>query len=398
VVFSRIGLAAQLPLPDPGTPNVDIRPVELADEPDRQESALLACLGPSIAEALHSVYMTCRASAAFPIYVLPPAGIPGEEVLAHLRAAHSTIAEEIAAEHGVRPASTSILFLPAGDSVPGSILSLFESAPDMPGALILAFDSPYLRTLVSEQAFDDDPDTAETSRNRLSGKPSEAVVALLMTNAELPSMLSAMSSRHEPGERDSMTPFWEKAIHAGGPMEVLSRMTQELRAELAELPVLGRVHRATIRQPNGQRTGVLELTRLFQDALEQAQINAGLIAPPFVFNEAPPAADETKAKKSTEACGAIVHNAGSVEVAGKRLAALGSALYYFEIDLSPVDNDAALNVVTRIGDTGCASGIGQLALALVYAAQNAKPALCAEFMPDDGIAASFVMPAQAGNT
>lgn len=84
-------------------------------------------------------------------------------------------------------------------------------------------------------------------------------------------------------------------------------------------------------------------------------------------------------------------------MAGKRLAALGGALYYFNMDLSPVDNAAALNVVTRIGDTGRASGIGQLALALVYAAQKTAPALCAEFLPGDSIAASFVMPAGAGS-
>jgi hypothetical protein len=173
-------------------------------------------------------------------------------------------------------------------------------------------------------------------------------------------------------------------------------MSNDIRAELAELPVLGRVHRAAIRQPGPARTGVLELKRIFQDAIEQAQINAGLIDPPFVFNDTPVKTNEGNAKPAAETCAAIVHNAGSVEVAGKRLAALGSALYYFEIDLSPVDNDAVLNVVNRIGDTGRAAGIGQLALALVYAAQKAAPALCAEFMHDDSIAASFVMP--AGNS
>lgn len=396
VTFSRIGLAAQLPLPDPGQPNVDIRPVELDPGADREEGAFLDCLGPSIGEALYSVYSACRASMAFPIYVLPPAELPGEEVLAYLRRAQSAIAEEFATEPGPLPAPSSILFLPVADSVPGSILSLFESAPDMPGALILAFDSLYLRAPTDKEAFDDDPDAASTERYRLSGKPSEAVVALLMTNAELPAMLAAISPSPESGTPDSMTPFWEKAIHGGGPLEALARMSHALRLELADLPVLGRVHRATIRQPNGQRTGVLELTRLFQDALEQAQINAGLIAAPFVFNDAPPEADEPKARIPAKACGAIVHNAGSVEVAGKRLAALGSALYYFHIDLSPVDHEAVLNVVTRIGDTGRAAGIGQLALALVYAAQKAAPALCAEFMLDDSIAASFVMPADAG--
>lgn len=392
VAFSRIGLSTPVPLPDPGQPNVDIRPVELDEGAGRGNGSLLDCLGSAISDALYSIYSTCRASIAFPIYVLPPSDLLGEEVLVHLRTVQSAIAGEFAPELNARLVQPPILFLPAADSVPGSVLSLFESAPDMPGALILAFDSPYLRTPAGEDAFDDEPDAASIARQRLSGRPSEAVVALLMTNAELPSMLAAIAPVPDADVADSMTPFWEKAIHAGGALESLSRMPHEIRAELVDLPVLGRVHRAAIRQPSAERTGVLELTRIFQDALEQAQINAGLIARPFVFNDTPPETDEGNAKPP-ETCAAIVHNAGSVEVAGRRLAALGSALYYFEIDLSPVDGDAVLNVVNRIGDTGRASGIGQLALALVYAAQKAAPALCAEFMPDDSIAASFVMPA-----
>lgn len=393
VTFSRIGLATPTPLPDPGQPNVDIRPIELDEGANRDSGPLLDCLAPAIGDALYSVYSACRASIAFPIFVLPPGELSGEEVLTHLRTVQSAIAEEFAAELNTRIAQPSILFLPAGDSVPGSVLSLFESAPDMPGAIILAFDSPYLRALASEDAFEDEPDAASTARRQLSGRPSEAVVALLMTNAELPSMLSAISPAPGAGMTDSMTPFWEKAIHAGGALESLSRMPHEIRTELRDTQVLGRMHRAAIRQPMAKRTGVLELTRTFQDALEQAQINAGLIAPPFVFDDSPSETDEAGACHPVEKCAAIVHNAGSVEVAGRRLAALGSALYYFEIDLSLVDNDAVLNVVNRIGDTGRASGIGQLALAIVYAAQNAAPALCAEFMPDDSIAASFVMPA-----
>lgn len=393
VTFSRIGLATPTPLPDLGQPNVDIRPVELDADADRDSGPLLDCLAPGIGDALYAIYSACRASIAFPIYVLPPAELSGEAVLAHLRTMQSAIAEEFSPEFDTRLAQPSILFLPAADSVPGSALSLFESDPDMPGALILAFDSPYVRTPANEDAFDDEPDAASIARMQLSGRPSEAVVAMLMTNPELPSMLDAISPAPGADMTDSMTPFWERAIHAGGALESLSQMSHEIRTELGDLPVLGCVHRAAVRHPRAERTGVLELTRIFQDALEQAQINAGLIAPPFVFNDTPAETNEVDAKPTPDACAAIVHNAGSVEVAGRRLAALGSALFYFEIDLSPVDNDAVLNVVSRIGDTGRASGIGQLALAIVYAAKKAAPALCAEFMPDDSIAASFVMPA-----
>lgn len=395
VAISRIGLAMPGTLPDPGQPNVDIRPVELiADNP--VEGSLLEWLTPAIGDALFSMYSACRVSLAFPIYVAPPAEIPGEEVLARVRAMQASSAVELAPEMAMAAARAPILFLPSGESVSARILSLFESASDMPGAILLAFDSPHARIAAAEDDFDEESDAAAHARERLTGKPGEAVIALLVTNAALPSMLDAFVPGQNAGSVDSMTPYWERTVLAGGGLDILSLATPALREELSSLPVLGRVHRAAVRQPR-DRPGVLDLTRIAQDALEQAQINAGLIDPPFVFNDVPADAAGQKALPG-EACKAIVHNAGSIEAAGRRLAALGSALHCFNIDLSPVDDEAVINVTTRIGDTGRASGIGQLALTLLYAAQNAAPALCAEFMPDDSIAASFVMPAAALNT
>ncbi|OWW19073.1 hypothetical protein [Noviherbaspirillum denitrificans] len=394
IVFSRVSLAAPLPLPDPGLPNVDIRPVEL-ETATSPEGSLIERLAPALGQALSSMYSTCRASLAFPVYVVPPADVPGEEVLSCVRALQASCAAELAPEMGRVAAVAPILFLPSGESVPDRILSLFESAPELPGAILLAFDSPHAR-IASADGFIDEPDAAAIAHERLAGKAGEAVVALLVTNASLPSMLAAVASAPEANEADSMTPYWERGIHAGGGLEILSHASPELREELAALPVLGRVHRATVRQ-SSDRSGVLALTRLVQDALEQAQIDAGLIDPPFAFNDAP---DDEAARMSSrgETCSAIVHNAGSVDMAGGSLAALGSALYYFNIDLSPVDEDAVLNMVTRVGDAGRAAGMAQLAFALVYAAQNAAPALCSEFMHDNGVAVSFVMPATAADT
>lgn len=391
VAISRLGLAAELPAVEFDHPNIDIRPAVLDEQEEAEGGSTLDRLAPAVAEALSSFYAACRASTAFPIFIQPPPEISGEEVLARVRAIQSSLADELAPEMKQGDTHPSILFLPASDCVPNSVVSLFETATDLPGAVILAFDSPYARTGKAENDFEDEPDPARRAREQLAGKPSEAVITLLMTNAELPSMLDAIADATGEDKHDSMTPYWEKAIQPGGRLEMLTRATPDMRRELLELPVLGRVHRAVV-QTAAARTGVLELTNRLQDALEQAQINAGLIDIPFEFDDTPDGRKEP-AEASNPRCGAIVHNAGSVDIAGRRLAALGSALYYFNIDLSPVDQDAAVNIVTRIGDMGRAAGIGQLALGLAYAARQAAPALYAEFQDGESVSASFVMPA-----
>ncbi|HYD59124.1 MAG TPA: hypothetical protein VEC35_02130 [Noviherbaspirillum sp.] len=391
VAIPRLGLPVELPAVDVDHPSIDIRPTILDDQEEREGITALDRLEPAIADALYSIYSTSRASAAFPIFVQPPAETSGEEVLSRLRAIHVQLSSEIAPELKQGNAHPPILFLPASDSVPNSIVSLFETAPDLPGAVILAFDSPFARSTAEEDDFYDEP--VSDPREQFTGKPSEGVVALLMTNAELPSMLAAIADATPRDEQDSMTPYWEKAMQAGGRLEMLARATPELRTELSEAPVLGRVHRAVVQ--TAASSGVLGLTRQLQEVLEQAQINAGLIDLPFDLDGKSADKDDTVPDAVKTRCGAIVHNAGNVDVAGKRLAALGSALYYFNIDLSPVDQEAAVNIVTRIGDLGRAARVGQLALGLVCAARHTAPALYAEFMGGEGIAASFVMPAIA---
>lgn len=375
--------------------NIDIEQ-QIADENrERPEGSILDVLTPSIADAMSKIYLACRASAVFPIYVAPPSDVSGEEVLARVRSIHAELIETL--DTGISPGacSPSILFLPLRDCAANSVISLFESAPDLPGAIVLAFDSPLARTTQPDD-FDDEPTTEQLKREQLSGKPGEGVIAMLLTNAELPAMLAAITDIGAAGH-DSMTPFWERSLQPGGNLDLLVSTSPESRGELAGLPVLGRIHRASFRQATQARAGVLELTRLVQGALERAQVNAGLIDPPFSpegLPADPVKKNEMPATQQTR-CSSIVHNAGSVDIAGKRLAALGSSLYYYGIDLSPVDAEAATNVVTRIGDLGRATPVGQLALGVAQAAQQAGPVLCAEYAGDDGVAVSFIMQPEA---
>ena len=81
VVFSRLGLASPLPVAEPGHPNIDIHPVRLEPDADRQVGSIIDHLEPAITDALSAIYSISRASIAFPIYIQPPAGLSGEDVL-----------------------------------------------------------------------------------------------------------------------------------------------------------------------------------------------------------------------------------------------------------------------------------------------------------------------------
>lgn len=393
----HLGADANPPLIEEDIPNVDIQTRNPDYSQDDTGVSIMDKLAPAITEALTRLYTACGAGVAFPVFVVPPSEVSGEEVLTQIRTIHTEIVDALQPDIKPGAESLSIRFLPSGDCASNSVISLFEITPDLPGAVILAFDSPHSRAAADQDFLDDEFDPVQLKRQQHIGKPSEAVIALLLTNPELPAMLTAISGvAGETDEQDSMTPFWEKAMLPEGNLATLVRASTALRDDLAQLPVLGRVHRAVFRQSSQSRTGVLDMTRLVQGVLERAQVNAGLIDPPFVFDVAPQdPADETAEKSAAMRCSRIVHNAGGVDVAGKRLAALGSALYYFDIDLNPVDIATATNVVTCIGDIGRAVSVGQLALGLAHAAQQAGPVLCAEFSEGDGIAVSFVMPLTA---
>lgn len=393
VAIAGLVATSDLPLVDAEHPNIDIgQQVRNPDNAvERVGASILDLLTPAITDALSKVYSVSPAALVFPIYVSPPAEISGEEVLARIRAIHADLAETF--EPGVNSpiAAPAVLFLPSGDGAANSVISLFEGTPDLPGAVVLAFDSPFSRNAQNDP-LDDEATPEQARKEQWSGKPGEGVIALLLTNAELPSMLATIGEMDSGAEHDSMTPFWEKSLQPGGNLALLVSVSAASRGELAALPVLGRIHRAAFRPAAQSRTGVLEMTRLIQAALERAQVNAGVIDPPFSFDDV--AADSPKEEQEVEkktSCGWIVHNAGGVDVAGKRLAALGSSLYYFGIDLSPVDADAATNFITRVGDLGKAAGVGQLALGVAQAARQAGPVLCAEYSGEDGIAVSFIM-------
>ncbi len=355
---------------------------------------LFDALEPAIAEALGYVYQECGAAAVFPIYVVPPASASAVDVIKRVREINEKLIADMMLSVKPKAGTPSVLFLPSGDSAANSVISLFENTPDLPGAVVLAFDSPL------SQATGLSADADAFKQDTPLGKPSHGVFALLFTNADLPTMLNAVAGRRDgvEEEHDSLTPFWEKTQQPTGNLALLTMASRELREELAQLPVIARIHRAAFVQTgkSKDKERVLELSRTFTTLLERAQINAGLIEVPFLSDAAGQADGKKEGEEKAPAgsrCEWLVHNAGESGRIGTRLSAMGSALLYFKIDRNPTE--IATNIVSKVGNLGRATPIGMLALALVQAQGKGTPVLCAEFSEPDGIAVAFAVPAQA---
>lgn len=400
VAMRGLALSSKLPLPEIAADNIDIQSRPLEEALTSTASSIVDQLAPSIRDALATLYDACGAAAAFPIFIQPPSDISGQEAVTLIRNTHKDIIEKSGLRGKLGSATPQILFLPSSGSTANRTIALFDSAPDLPGAVVLAFDSPLTRNLAHDSEENIDP--ALQKREQQAGKPSEGVITLLLTNPDLHSILKVIDGIDESAAKhDSMTPFWDKTVTLEGHLAWLARINLELRNELTQLPVLGRIRRGVFRDALAQPAGVLDMTRTMQDLLEQAQINASLIELPFTQDDASPAKAETKAAEapppdspsSQTRCRWLVHNAGGVDHVGKRLGALGAAMHYFQIDLDLVHIDMSTNIVTRIGDLGYATGLSQLAFGVAHAADTGSPTLCVEFTEHGGIAFSFTTPA-----
>lgn len=386
VAMAQVGLTAGTP-PGLGLEAVNVMISESREEAEPSAGdSILDYLDVGIREALGGIYASCPAAVHFPVYVLPPSEVAGEEVFQRLRGIRGVLLAELGLSGGTVQENGPVYFLPGADSIANSVISLFETAPDLPGAVVLAFDSPRLRISRLED-YGDDADPRRQERERWIGKPSQGIFALLLTNRELESMLAALEGR-AVGEYDALTPYWEKDALPGGNQALLARMSPQEREVLAAAPVLGRIHRAVFAQLERQRNRCMEMVRALLPLLERARINAGLVASaPNDNGEADGEAD------GTNECGWLVHNAGGVDCSGNRVASLGVALIRQGIDLDPID--AGTNVVVQIGDLGHAHSAGMLALTVAKAAANGAAALCAEYSGDEGLALYFAAPVGA---
>ena len=353
-----------------------------------EQTNALNALEPAIKQALHQVYQGFGAAAAFPIYIVPPSSVPAIDVHHRLRAVHSQLIDELDLTVKLKDGMPSILHLPFSDSAANSVIGLFDSTPDLPGAVVLAFDSP-LSQVRKADPFDKEPPPSDTP----AGKPGHGVFALLVTHSELPAMVEAVASHCDEDKLQSLTPFWEKSAPPQGNLALLALVPPGLREALICQPPVARIHRAAFAH-TGERAGhMLELERALVTLLEQAQIHSGLMEMPFAKDSnAKQHTGEQGSSQVTPRCEWLVHNAGDLQRAANRMAAIANALMHFQIELKPIE--MGTSVVRQLGDLGHATSIGMLAIALAQTRATAAPVLCAEFVEPDGVVVAFAMPAQ----
>lgn len=345
-----------------------------AETDDGVEATLLDHLRPGIEEALGAIYAGCPTAAGVPIYVLPPADVAGTVVLDDLREVRARSIAALGVPLRAVHETAQIQFLPVRESVADSAIALFENAPDLPAALILAFDSPWWRARRLGQDESDPTSALANGQDPWPGAPGQAVIALLLTHPQLPDTLAAAPASH--ATHDALTPFWEKEQQAAAVGGLLAGWSAAERADLQRARPLARIHRAACGRFDTSGVRSMALTRAIAALTERAQVNAALAEQPF-DSEGGARADADPQSAPAPACGWLVHNAGPVDHGGKRLAALGAALFDRGHDLDPIGE--ATNVVTCCGDLGQARAATMLALTVAQAASTRSAALCAEF-------------------
>ena len=268
----------------------------------------------------------------------------------------------------------AIRVLPQGNTAANAVIDLFEDAPNFPGAVILAFDSPLLASLA-----DQDPVRK--------GKPSHGAFALLMTHTELPAFLKTIAAAPSTDISREWLTFSDAGKQVPEQLALLHALPAPLVKGLGSLPVLARVHKTVSAQHTA--SGAPELTLLTQTLIERGQINACMVDPPQIRGEE----DAPSADKPAPTCAWLVHNAGTADYSGSNLSAVITALSYFGSDIHPFKS--ATNSVLQIGDLSIAMSLAMLALTLVQAATQKAPAMCAEFSLEHGLTVGFVVPAAA---
>lgn len=381
----RIKAAQPGDFPEIDLPNarIEIQPAEPDAEDDEfgvlaysEQDHAIGGFAPQLYELLLQLYDDCPAASLLPVYVVPPAQLALDEVLAGLHRVHGEITTAMEPRPILADGGPVIRCLPNGDSAANAVLSVFEADPELPGLVVLACDSPLAFKALAV------PDGA-------AGVPAQGMVALLLTTPNLSAALAPRSRGAQADPLDAMTPYWEKGLAGAVPLKYLSSASPAACRVLMELPVLAQIRRAAGR-PAVESS--LDGRHALPIQLERAEVNAGLTPLPFL-SEAESAAGEVgdEDEQPPPTCGWLVHNAGGVGQAGARLAQLATALSHRGIHLELLDQGT--NTATVVGDTGTANGVALLALASLRCATLEQPVLCAEFAGSNAAAISFAVPA-----
>lgn len=326
----------------------------------------------SLLSMLEDLYLAVPIAGEFPIAFCAPSNEVSGEVAKNILALHGQ-----AFKTKLSASLFDVFPLPVrGESIPDALLDLFTSRPDLPGVVVVAFDSS-LRDAADIDGWPDIEEAQPLSEiEKWLGKPGRAVTVQLFTPGVLALTLAKIDSLPDNIALSAMTPHWERQQIPIGMASWLVQWPKAQRDALAAFQPIARLHLPC----SVALTENLLSSRNRQQVkatFKEAAINAGLIDPPFVAEgEAAPSETPVEIKN----CGWIVHNAGDIAHCGDRLALLCYAVEQHGIAVNPVEEASA--VVPDFGNCGEAAQWLWLALAIQRAAMLHRHVVLAEFNVD----------------
>jgi hypothetical protein len=374
VAVGELAVADPLPdLPDKQFTLHQAQPDDVAAASASAEEPMDSVL-PALKTALTALYAQCSAAAVLPIYLRHAHEVSFGVARQSFLTVYRAVAEDLSLE-SVATQSPLVVALPFSASTVDCLVDLFEHTEDLPGALVVALDSPI----------------AMGAHDAVAGEASHGVFVLLLTSPRLAALLAALPKRVSTAGEPQALPdhfraHWDTPSVVEGHLGRLAPLPDNLRDQLIELPVLAHLHKSEL----GQWASPFEMGNEARRLIEQARIKACLTEPPlWGGEEAETAAVEAAGEAvSPSECGGLIYNAGTGPAARDALTALLEALYPFGIHL-PVDK--TMNISRRIGNLGQATSVGMVALSVIQAATEEKAILLGEFVAE-GLALSFIVP------
>jgi hypothetical protein len=278
-----------------------------------------------VVDTLSKLFAECAGAQYLPVYVAESPAFDLTQTVVVLKSLRGASAN-----------APKVSALPRDDEIIATIFDHFEREPDLPGAIFIAVNGAF------GSEHEDQMDDFSLAKPKLVN----ALVVMLFTNPALASASAKLASESGDGtaDYDPMTPFWERkqAAHTGL-VERLSQMPAGAPTALLELPVMAQLRRPTeVAGPKPDRA--------WSGALEQCLINANLKQKTFVWDNAtPPEATHSGEESEEINCAWVVHNAGSFEHAGDRLASLGKALDAHSIDLNIIREGTNVLAEVKLG-------------------------------------------------
>jgi hypothetical protein len=325
----------------------------------------------TIAASLEELFAELPLAAGLPIAIAGASHQAHAEIAAMVQQAHA----QAIRRHALQPQRHNLfatLAIPRAISPHSALLTLFEQQPDWPGAIVLAFDSPW-RTQDNEGWQYQSPAAVISETEKWRGKPGRAVTIMLVTPASLNTALEKLAILDDGVTLDSMTPFWERQQIPAGMASFLTQLPRSWRDQLLQLPVIARLHRPAAAEIDFSAPFNQRVERCRQ-TITAAAINAALVEPDFEFNDVIEPGPQPST--SLRDCGWLIHNAGNIAFCGDRMALLLSSLWQEGVEL---DLDHTTNTVMTLGDCGESSSWLWLALGVQRVAVDDKPVVVAQF-------------------